>query len=82
MVHYRVYKNPSLVRILSQMHPVHNFPPNYHKIHSIITLTPTPMSSKWYRPFMFTDQKCLYFFHLFHACYMSRTSIFHYNMDK
>jgi hypothetical protein len=35
-VYYRVYKSPPLVPTQSQMHPVHNFTPNFPKINSNI----------------------------------------------
>jgi hypothetical protein len=43
-VYHRVHKNPSLVPILSQMHPVHIFPPCFPKIHSNIIQTSYPFS--------------------------------------
>jgi hypothetical protein len=35
-VHYRVHNSPPLIHIPNQMHPVHNFPPHFPKIHSNI----------------------------------------------
>jgi len=45
-VHYRVHKSRPLDPNLSQMHPVHTFPPYLPKIHSNIILSSTPMSSE------------------------------------
>jgi len=54
-VHYRVQKSPPLVSILGQMNSVHNFTICSHKIHSNIILTFTPISSKLFLPFRFSD---------------------------
>jgi len=44
-----------LVPIMSQMNPIHAFPPYLFKIHSHIILPYMPASSKWPPPFRSSD---------------------------
>jgi hypothetical protein len=54
-VHLRFHTRPPLVPIFSQVHPVHNFPPYFHKIHSNISFSSMFRSIKRSLPFRFYD---------------------------
>jgi hypothetical protein len=50
-------QKPAMVPILSQMHPVHTFPPYFPKIHFNIIFPSMPKSSTRSFPFRFNDKK-------------------------
>jgi hypothetical protein len=58
---------------LSQMHPVHNFPPYIPKTCYNIILQFASRSSEWSLPFSLTDQNFVCISHLC-VCYMSHQS--------
>jgi hypothetical protein len=70
-VHYYIHKGSASVSILSQMHPVDNFPAYFPKIHSNIIFPSMPQHSEWSLPFGFPNQNAICISHLSHMCYMS-----------
>ena len=69
-VHYRIYKSPPPVPILSQLYPVHTPTPHLLKIHLNIILQPMPRSPKWSLSLRFPQQNPVYALLLPHACYL------------
>jgi len=70
-VHSHVQKSLSLVPVLSQMNLVYTFPPCFSKIHSGIIIPSFPRSSKWSRPFGFSNQSFVLISYISHVCYMA-----------
>jgi len=55
-VYYQVHKSLSLDPVLSQMHPIHTFPPCFPKIHSNIIFPSIHRPSMWYLPLIFWSE--------------------------
>jgi len=72
--HYRIYKSPLLVPVLSQMHPAYNISLYVPEIHSNVILPSTPMSpERSIFPSGFPT-KILYSFLISHVCYVPHQS--------
>jgi len=65
-----VHNIPPLGPTLSQMNPVHNFPPYFCEIRYNIILSSTPLSFEWYVPFRFPTQNSVCNSRLSHLCYI------------
>jgi hypothetical protein len=75
-IHYRVDKSPSLVRILSQIHPVHNLPSCFSEILFDIIPESMPCSSDCSPPFRFSDQNFARVSLLPYVCYSPHPFIY------
>jgi hypothetical protein len=74
-VHYRLYKYPPPVPILSHIDPVHALTTRYFlKIHLNIIIPSTSGSSKLSLSLRIPQQTAVYTSPLPHTCYMSRSS--------
>jgi hypothetical protein len=62
MVHLHVNNRPPLISILSHMHQVHTFPPNFPKTHSNIIFPSTSSFCKWSLPFRVSNQNIYMYF--------------------
>jgi len=74
MVHYRSYKCPPPVPILSQLDTVHSPKSHFLKIHLSIILPSTPGSPRWSLSFRFSHKNPVYTSPLPHTRYTPRLS--------
>ena len=73
-VHYRIYKCPTTVPILSQLNPVRTPTSHFLKIHINIILPSTPGSPQWSPSLRFPHQNPVYTSPLPHTRYIPRPS--------
>jgi len=64
-----VQNSPPPLSILSQINPVHTFPPYFIKTNSNLIFLYMSRSSKWSLSFRFSDQNFVHTSHLSHSCY-------------
>jgi hypothetical protein len=74
MIHYRIHKSPPLIRILSQVNPIHNISIYLTKINFNIVHIHTSSSSQWPLSFWLSHQCPICIPLLPHWCYMPCSS--------